>query len=56
MENIVPNANSSLSTGEERNIFGNIILFWEMMAFAELHKQDLAMLFLDFKKYYDRVD
>ena len=27
-----------------------------MMPFTELHKQDLAMLFLDFEKAYDRVD
>ena len=39
-----------------RSIFYNIFLFLEMVAFGELHKQDLAMLFLDFKKYYDRVD
>ena len=41
---------------QERSIFYNIILFWEMVAFAELHKQDLAILFLDFEKAYDRVD
>ena len=27
-----------------------------MMPFTELHKQDLAMLFLDFEKAYDRVE
>ena len=27
-----------------------------MVAFAELRKQDLAVLFLDFEKAYDRVD
>ena len=41
---------------KERSIFDNIILFWEMVAFAKLHKQDLAVLFLDFEKAYDRVD
>ena len=34
----------------------NIILFWEMVAFTELHKQDLTVLFIDFEKAYDRVD
>ena len=41
---------------QERSIFDNIFLFWEMVAFAEVHKQDLAVLFLDFEKAYDRVD
>ena len=41
---------------KERSIFDNIILFWEMVAIAELRKQDLAVLFLDFEKAYDRVD
>ena len=41
---------------QEQSIFYNIILFWEMVASAELHKQDLAVLFLEFEKAYDRVD
>ena len=40
---------------QERSIFDNIFLFWEMVAFAE-QQQDLAILFLDFEKAYDRVD
>ena len=41
---------------QERSIFDNIILFWEMVTIAEVQKQDLAVLFLDFEKAYDRVD
>ena len=41
---------------QERGIFDNITLFWEMVAFAKLHKQDLVVIFLDFEKAYDRVD
>ena len=41
---------------QERSIFDNIILFWEMVAFAEGQNQELAVLFLDFEKAYDRVD
>ena len=41
---------------QERSIFDNIILFWEMVAFAEVQNQELAVLFLDFEKAYDRVD
>ena len=35
---------------QERSIFYNIILFWEMVTIAEVQKQDLAVLFLDFEK------
>ena len=41
---------------QERSIFDNIFLFWEMVAMAEQQQQDLAILFLDFEKAYDRVD
>ena len=41
---------------QERSIFDNIILFWEMVTIAEVQKQDLAVLLLDFEKAYDRVD
>ena len=41
---------------QERSIFDNIFLFWEMVATAEQQQQDLAILFLDFEKAYDRVD
>ena len=47
---------SQTSFMQEQSIFYNIILFWEMVAFAELHKQDLAMLFLDYEKAYDKAD
>ena len=41
---------------QERSIFDNIFLFWEMVATTEEQQQDLAILFLDFEKAYDRVD
>ena len=41
---------------QERSIFDNIFMFWEMIAVAEETKQDLAILLLDFEKAYDRVD
>ena len=41
---------------QERSIFDNIILFWEMVALTEGQNQELAVLFLDFEKAYDRVD
>ena len=41
---------------QERSIFYNIFLFWEMVAIAE-EQQELAILFLDFEfKAYDIVD
>ena len=33
-----------------------LFFFWEMIAFAEVQKQDLVVLFLDFEKTYDGVD
>ena len=41
---------------QERRIFYSIILFWKMVAFVELRKQNLAVLFLNFEKAYDKVD
>ena len=41
---------------QERSIFDNIFLFWEMVATTEQQQQNLAILFLDFEKAYDRVD
>ena len=40
---------------QDRSIFDNIFLFWEMVALAQQHKQ-LAILLLDFEKAYDKVD
>ena len=41
---------------QDRSIFDNIFLFWEMTALAQHHKQSLAILLLDFEKAYDKVD
>jgi hypothetical protein len=41
---------------KERSILDNIFTFWETTAIALKSKQDLAVLFLDFEKAYDRVD
>ena len=41
---------------QDRSIFDNIFLFWEMTALAKHHKQSLAILLLDFEKAYDKVD
>ena len=41
---------------QDRSIFDNIFLFWEMVALAQQHKQQLAVLLLDFEKAYDKVD
>ena len=41
---------------QDRSIFDNIFLFWEMVALAHQHKQQLAILLLDFEKAYDKVD
>ena len=35
---------------QERSIFYNIILFWEIVAFAELHKEDWQCYFLILRK------
>ena len=41
---------------QERSIFDNIFLFWELTGMAMKTKEDLAVLLLDFEKAYDRVD
>ena len=41
---------------QERSIFDNIFMFWEMIAIAQETKQELTILLLDFEKAYDRVD
>ena len=41
---------------QDKNIFDNIFLFWEMTALSQHHKQSLAILSLDFEKAYDKVD
>ena len=34
----------------------NVFTFWEMSAIAQSCHEDLAILFLDFEKAYDKVD
>ena len=41
---------------QDRSIFYNIFLFWEMVALAQQNKQQLAIFLLDFEKAYDKVD
>ena len=41
---------------QERSIFDNVFLFWELTGMAMKNKEDLAVLLLDFEKAYDRVD
>ena len=41
---------------QDRSIFYNIFLFWEMVALAQQNKQQLAVFLLDFEKAYDKVD
>ena len=41
---------------QDRSIFDNIFLFWEMVALAQQNKQQLAVILLDFEKAYDKVD
>ena len=41
---------------QERSIFYNIFLFWEMVAIPEQQQRELAILFLDLEKACDRVD
>ena len=48
--------NNQMGFIQEKSIFDNIFIFWEMIAIAEETKQDLAILRLDFEKAYDKVD
>ena len=41
---------------QDRSIFYNIFLFWEMVALAQQNKQQMAVLLLDFEKAYDKVE
>ena len=41
---------------QERSIFYNIFMFWELTALAKEKDVDLVVLLLDFEKAYDRVD
>ena len=41
---------------QDRSIFDNIFLFWEMVALAQQNKQQLTILLLDFEKANDKVD
>ena len=45
--------NNQMGFIQEKSIFDNIFIFWEMIAIAEETKQDLAILFSDFEKAYD---
>ena len=37
---------------QERSIFDNIFMFWEMIAITQETKQNLTILLLDFEKAY----
>ena len=41
---------------QDRSIFDNIFLFWELSASAMAKKEHLVILLLDFEKAYDRVN
>ena len=41
---------------QDRSIFYNIFLFWEIFALAQQNEQQFAVLLLDFEKAYDKVD
>ena len=41
---------------QERSIFYNVFLFWELTGIATKIKEDIAELLLDFEKAYDKVD
>ena len=41
---------------QERSIFDNIFMFWELTALAKEKDVDLVVLLFDFQKAYDRVD
>ena len=41
---------------KDRSIMDNIFVFWEITSLARTMNEDMAVLFLDFKKAYDRVE
>ena len=40
---------------QERSIFYNVFLFWELTWIATKNKEGLEVLLLDFEKAYDKV-
>ena len=47
---------SQIGFMQDRSIFDNIFLFWELSTSAMVKKEDLVILLLDFKKANDRVN
>ena len=41
---------------QERSIFDNVFLFWELRGIATKNKEDLVVLLLDFEKACDRLN
>ena len=41
---------------QDKSVFGNIFLFWELSTSSMAKKEDLPILLLDFEKAYDRVN
>ena len=58
LQPLLPDIIHTSQTGfmQDRSIFDNIFMFWELSASAMAKKEHLIILLLDFEKAYDRVN